>query len=413
MRHPLIVSLALLALAGCASSPDSPELAPASMPATQGGTTAHAGTRTPAARPRATGTVEDARRHMLRGSAAIEMARSNADLAVAEDEFRMAAEIAPQMAEAWFNLGAVQARLGRYREAIASYRQYLALAPNAEDAPKLRDELVKLEFRAEQQERVKSREGIWLLYTPVNEHTRYGGNFVDDPVPYRLSLNGSRIALHSYRHDGVRANVGFFGQDYALQAVERAFILDAKGASLSGTGRRGAFALDECMVPAEEMEVTGELDDNSGTITLRYREQKYVLDQRGSLLLGTTSCNGVSVSGTRDVTLELRGPLPAGGIGVLLNFYEELEVAQDPHPGFESAAAGLKEDDVILAVDGVKVSGVGMSDQEIIRHLRGEPGSEVELTVRHEGARQPVTLRFHRGPLPDKNIDDPKLPWLH
>lgn len=412
MRYSLIIPLTLLALGGCASSPDSPEFAPASMPITQAGGAAH-GARTPVVRPKATGTAEDARRHMLRGSAAIEMAKSNADLAVAEDEFRMAAEISPQMAEAWFNLGAVQTRVGRYREAIASYKQYLALAPNAEDAPKLRDELVKLEFRAEQQERVKSREGIWLVYRPVNEHTRYGGNMVDDPVPYRLSLKGGRIALHSYRHDGVRADVGFFGQDYALQAVERSFILDIKGSSLSGTGRRGAFALDECTVPAEEMEVNGEIDDRSGTITLRYREQKYVLDQQGSLLMGTTACNGVNVAGTRDVTLEMRGPLPAGGIGVLLNFYEELEVDQDPHPGFEAAAAGLTEDDVILAVDGVKVSGVGMSDQDIIRHLRGEPGSEVVLTVKHDGADQPVTLRFRRGALPDKNIDNPNLPWLH
>lgn len=406
MRRLMIATFwATLWLSGCASTPDASYLAPAPIPATQSAAT------TPVARAKATGTLDDARRHMLRGGAAVEMAKNEADLALAEDEFRRATEIAPAMAEAWFNLGAIQVRMGLYHEAMASYQEYLALAPQAEDAQKVRDEIIKLEFRAEQQTKVTSRAGIWLLDSPLNEHTRYQMNYVDDPVPYRLSVEGGRLILHSIHHDGVRANVGFFGQDYALQAVERTFMLNVKGTSLTGVGKRAAFALDECIVPAEEMEVRGEIDDRNGKITLRYQEQSYQLVQQGTLLLGTTACNGVNTTGTRDVTLTLRGPLPSGGIGAVFNFYEELEVAHDPHPGFDAAAAGLKEDDAILAVNGVKLA--GRSDNDIIHLLRGEPGSMVELLVRKDGSRQPITLRFRRGPLPDQNIDNLALPWLH
>ena len=52
---------------------------------------------------------EEARKYMVRGMAAIEMAKSEADLAKAAVEFKKATEVAPRMADAWNNLAAVQA----------------------------------------------------------------------------------------------------------------------------------------------------------------------------------------------------------------------------------------------------------------------------------------------------------------
>ncbi|MFA6922311.1 MAG: SUMF1/EgtB/PvdO family nonheme iron enzyme [Gallionella sp.] len=92
----------------------------------------------------------DARRHMIRGVAAIEMAKSNAELTLAADEFRRATELDPSLFAAWFNLGSVQAKLGQFNEAIESYKRYLTLVPKAEDAQKVQDEMIKLEFRQEQ-----------------------------------------------------------------------------------------------------------------------------------------------------------------------------------------------------------------------------------------------------------------------
>ena len=164
MRNPIFLwSMTTLFLAGCAvEQPPAPQsvLAQATTPSARTqpapnpgapGAPVHsvAPQPAPAQKTRATGTPEDARRHMLRGMAAIEMAKSNDDLALAEEEFRMATEIAPQMAIAWFNLGKAQTQLGRNDEAMASFRQYLTLAPDAKDAQSVRDEIVKLEFRRE------------------------------------------------------------------------------------------------------------------------------------------------------------------------------------------------------------------------------------------------------------------------
>ena len=77
---------------------------------------------------------EEARKYLVRGMAAIEMAKSEDDLTIAVAEFKKATEIAPDMAAAWYNLGSVQSKTGQINDAIASYRRYLTLAPQAEDA---------------------------------------------------------------------------------------------------------------------------------------------------------------------------------------------------------------------------------------------------------------------------------------
>lgn len=106
----------------------------------------------------------DARRHMVRGVAAIEMAKSNAELTLAADEFRRATELDPSLSAAWYNLGSVQAKVGQFDAAIESYKRYLTLVPKAEDAQKVQDEIVKLEFR---QELVTK---LTKLMTPVMVH---------------------------------------------------------------------------------------------------------------------------------------------------------------------------------------------------------------------------------------------------
>ena len=96
---------------------------------------------------------EEARRYLVRGIAAIEMSKNEKELAKAAVEFKKAIELAPNMADAWYNLGQVQVKIGQLKEAMESYRKYLALAPQAEDARRVKDEIIKLEYRLETMER--------------------------------------------------------------------------------------------------------------------------------------------------------------------------------------------------------------------------------------------------------------------
>lgn len=124
--------------------------------------------------------VADARRHMVRGVAAIEIAKSDAELSLAADEFRRATELDPTLSAAWYNLGSVQSKLGQFNAAIRNYKRYLMLAPKAGDAQKVEDEIIKLEFRQEQVAKAKARTGTWVA---------------SDGTPYQLTINGNRITL--------------------------------------------------------------------------------------------------------------------------------------------------------------------------------------------------------------------------
>lgn len=92
---------------------------------------------------------DDARRHFDRGTAAVEEAKSLADYDVAIGEFRQAISLAPDWADAYFNLGKVQEQAEKYNHAIASFKKYLSLAPNAGDAETVKSLINKLEFKAE------------------------------------------------------------------------------------------------------------------------------------------------------------------------------------------------------------------------------------------------------------------------
>lgn len=92
---------------------------------------------------------DDARRHFDRGTAAVEMAKSPADYEVAIKEFKQAISLAPDWADAYFNLGKVQEQAEKFGEAIASLKEYLRLAPNASDADEVKSLINKLQYKAE------------------------------------------------------------------------------------------------------------------------------------------------------------------------------------------------------------------------------------------------------------------------
>jgi len=82
------------------------------------------------------------------------------------------------------------------------------------------------------------------------------------------------------------------------------------------------------------------------------------------------------------------------GIGTLLqNTAEgEIEIVR-VFPNSPAEAAGVHTGDVILAVDGVAVTGVdGRSYLEAVRRMRGGEGTQVTLTIRRNGERMAIPI---------------------
>lgn len=93
----------------------------------------------------------DARKHMIRGQAAMEEAKDVADYQDAVTEFKKATQYAPEWADAWFNLGVAQEKTGGYADAINSFNKYLDLNPNAADSSEVEARTFKLEYKQDQQ----------------------------------------------------------------------------------------------------------------------------------------------------------------------------------------------------------------------------------------------------------------------
>jgi ankyrin repeat protein len=92
---------------------------------------------------------EEARRHFDRGVTALKMANSTAECKPAIEELEQAARLAPDWPDAFYNLGLAQEKAERFKDAVASYKQYLRLAPNADDAEEVKSLINGLEYKAE------------------------------------------------------------------------------------------------------------------------------------------------------------------------------------------------------------------------------------------------------------------------
>jgi carboxyl-terminal processing protease len=104
------------------------------------------------------------------------------------------------------------------------------------------------------------------------------------------------------------------------------------------------------------------------------------LDSRGSFLrTNDTEFLGASTIAEMNVNLDQQ----IGGVGVILAV-ESGEIVATPMRNSPALKAGLKLGDRIVKVNGADLAGVALA--EVIKRMRGAPGSTVSLTVRRAGA---------------------------
>jgi hypothetical protein len=156
---------------------------------------------------------EEAQRYMARGMAAVEMAKTPKDYERAVREFEQAAKLAPNWPAVYFNLGSVQAKAGNYAEAMLHYKRYIELAPNAPDAAKVREEIYKLEYRAEQQmekEKLRKERGRFSLEDGVIYDSQLGLEWTPS--------NGQ--VLNHYQAEGYARDLSLAGGGWRLPTRE-------------------------------------------------------------------------------------------------------------------------------------------------------------------------------------------------
>jgi len=92
---------------------------------------------------------ENAERNMARGTAFAQKATENTGYRKAIVEFEAAANSAPWLALAYYNLGVVQEKAGLYSEATQNLKLYLLAAPDAKNTRDVRNKIYALEVDIE------------------------------------------------------------------------------------------------------------------------------------------------------------------------------------------------------------------------------------------------------------------------
>lgn len=164
---------------------------------------------------------EGAIRHIGRGQAVSEIAKGPEDYIRALAEFEKAVRLAPWLADGYYNLGMVQEKVGRFSDAIHSFKLYLLVAPSATNAREVRTRMYGLEYKAGRQRaaiRVKEEEeekraqirrvkkslssGIWCLKEMYDQFSsecylrpRASGGDLPNMSWVRLLASGDRITI--------------------------------------------------------------------------------------------------------------------------------------------------------------------------------------------------------------------------
>ena len=83
------------------------------------------------------------------------------------------------------------------------------------------------------------------------------------------------------------------------------------------------------------------------------------------------------------------------GIGAELGYRDKQVIVVTPIEGSPAKAAGIRPGDIILKVDDYIVASTD-SVYDVVAKVRGEAGSEVKLTVLHQGDREAVEIKIKR-----------------
>lgn len=100
-----------------------------------------------------------------------------------------------------------------------------------------------------------------------------------------------------------------------------------------------------------------------------------------------------------------------GGIGIVVDVDDESERLMVVTPVLDTPAqrAGLRAGDLIMAVDGNDTEGMDANDS--VMHIRGEPGSEVTLTIQSRGETDTKDVVLERAVIPVHSVlGDRRLP---
>lgn len=93
------------------------------------------------------------------------------------------------------------------------------------------------------------------------------------------------------------------------------------------------------------------------------------------------------------------------GVGITFQMVNDTVSVIEVLSGGPAERVGVLPGDRIIKVDDVDIAGKKIPDTDIVKMLRGEKDTQVQITVRRATARKPLVFDITRGEVPQRSID--------
>ena len=223
------------------------------------------------------GVPEEASRYLARGRAAVGMAKDEQGFERAANEFRQALKLTPWLADAYYNLGVVLDKAGRYAEAIQSLKFYLLTKPSAPDAKQAQELIYQVEYRQEESKRagvvkksaatdmarrgsLDNLRGTWILRSEGHRSVWIYDYYFSASIERTNSVRLTYTHVVVVRADKGFENPGIKSKTFSLRIV---------GNAVSGTYENEFFWVGGCVMRKAE-QVSGVLYTDGRQIDLEY-----------------------------------------------------------------------------------------------------------------------------------------------
>lgn len=111
----------------------------------------------------------------------------------------------------------------------------------------------------------------------------------------------------------------------------------------------------------------------------------------------------ISAAELREYTEPLEGNFD--GIGVEFIIQKDTVVIVHPVQGGPSADLGILAGDRIVIVDGENIAGNGITNDGVMKRLRGESGTKVVVEIQRQGSEKLLEFEITRGKIPLRSVD--------
>ena len=93
------------------------------------------------------------------------------------------------------------------------------------------------------------------------------------------------------------------------------------------------------------------------------------------------------------------------GIGVQFNIFKDTIMVVSPISGGPSERLGIRAGDRIVEVDGENTAGIGITNRDVMKLLKGPKGTVVQVGIKREGEAELLTFDITRDKIPIYSID--------